>query len=182
MDSLCIIQDSREDWDVESGFMHLVYRNAVLTISIARSSNPHTGYFISRYASMIRPFSLDLPLPMPGAESTADGNADGAGVGEHSGNERHAFWKLSWLLNPDGPLHNRAWVLQEQAFSGRTVSFSDAGVFWSCASVDQSEFEPHKTEGGRRDLFHQFQKQIIEWEGKPEIRARGWARVPPSAL
>jgi hypothetical protein len=32
IDSLCIIQDDPKDWEFEAGLMHLVYRNAELTV------------------------------------------------------------------------------------------------------------------------------------------------------
>lgn len=195
IDSLCIVQDSREDWEVESGRMHLVYRKASLTISVARSSNPHTGCFINRDASLLRPISLPIPIPEP--ESTVRYNADADSDEENKEddddesnnsddenghdnfeNDSYSFWQLLREPPPDGPLHHRAWVLQEQAFSGRVVSFSDEGIFWSCASAEQSECTPHRRRKRRlitnRAMYHRFQEQVVESEDQPvSSRLRG---------
>ena len=48
IDSLCIIQDSPEDWSKESGTMHAVYANCVLTIAASWGKDSGTGLFIER--------------------------------------------------------------------------------------------------------------------------------------
>ncbi|ERF74718.1 hypothetical protein EPUS_04887 [Endocarpon pusillum Z07020] len=48
IDSLCIIQDSKEDWEGESALMGQVYHNAYLTIAAAASPNGDGGCFHSR--------------------------------------------------------------------------------------------------------------------------------------
>jgi hypothetical protein len=181
IDSLCIIQDSREDWQVESGFMHLVYRNAVLTISVARSLNPHTGCFINRDASLLRPISLVIPsLSEPEAIDYEDtDSAEDDDRAEDDDDESQIFWQLLRNVPPEGLLQRRAWVLQEQAFSGRLVSFSNEGVFWSCASAEQSECTPYRRRRrwqSHLTMFHQFQEQIVSSEGQPvSSRLRGSA-------
>lgn len=48
IDYLCIIQDSPEDWSKESGTMHAVYANCVLTIGASWGKDSGTGLFIER--------------------------------------------------------------------------------------------------------------------------------------
>lgn len=174
IDSLCIVQDSHEDWEVESGRMHLVYRNAIVTISIARSQDPHTGCFTTRDPSLARPFSLSLPLPEPDADDgynsdgdhTYDNHKKKKKGDDSEDHERGIFWQLMRSPSAQGPLHQRAWVLQEQAFSGRVVSFSEGGVSWSCTTAFGSEYIPCPL--SRQDvsgeLYDTFQTQIVEKE------------------
>jgi hypothetical protein len=42
IDSLCIIQDSKEDWEIESSKMWAYYNNAYITISASSSPNSLT--------------------------------------------------------------------------------------------------------------------------------------------
>jgi hypothetical protein len=43
IDSLCIIQDSPQDWEQESAVMENTYNNAVITIAVAAGSNCDAG-------------------------------------------------------------------------------------------------------------------------------------------
>ncbi|KAK1708530.1 heterokaryon incompatibility protein-domain-containing protein [Colletotrichum lupini] len=45
IDSLCIIQDDKDDWRAEAAHMASVFQGAHVTISGAKSSNPHQSYF-----------------------------------------------------------------------------------------------------------------------------------------
>ncbi|KAI8680665.1 hypothetical protein LRP88_04550 [Fusarium phalaenopsidis] len=48
IDSLCIIQQDKDDWEKECSHMRDVYRNSYLTISVARSCDSSEGCFSSR--------------------------------------------------------------------------------------------------------------------------------------
>ncbi|OIW26873.1 HET-domain-containing protein, partial [Coniochaeta ligniaria NRRL 30616] len=127
IDALCIIQDSSDDWDMESSRMHLVYRNALLTIFAARSEDAEGGCFVTRNAALHRPTAL-----------TWKGTQQG-----------EMFWRIrknasqakphKGLLKASGPLYHRAWVLQEQGLSGRQVAYCAGTMFWSCISRESSE-------------------------------------------
>ena len=60
VDSLCIIQDSTEDWAAESVKMGGIYRRAVLTIAALHASGNHEGLFARRNPLCAR------SLPVPG--------------------------------------------------------------------------------------------------------------------
>jgi hypothetical protein len=49
IDSLCIIQDSQEDWQKESGLMGQVYSNSVCNISATGASDGSKGLFFDRH-------------------------------------------------------------------------------------------------------------------------------------
>ena len=45
IDSLCIIQDSKEDWNLQSGQMAAIYTHAWLTLAAAASASSVAGFF-----------------------------------------------------------------------------------------------------------------------------------------
>ena len=55
IDSLCIIQDSKEDWQKEAGLMGQVYSNSVCKISATGASDGSKGLFFDRHPLAIRP-------------------------------------------------------------------------------------------------------------------------------
>jgi Heterokaryon incompatibility protein (HET) len=56
IDSLCILQNSHEDWEQEAAKMHLVYRDAYLTISADAGT---LGCLVPRDPLSIRPCMLE---------------------------------------------------------------------------------------------------------------------------
>jgi hypothetical protein len=48
IDTLCIMQDSKEDWAAEGCRMGKIYENSACTIAAAAVNNPHDGCFSSR--------------------------------------------------------------------------------------------------------------------------------------
>ena len=50
IDSLCILQDSKEYWEKEASMMQDVYVNSSCNIAAAASTDPHGGLFRSRHA------------------------------------------------------------------------------------------------------------------------------------
>ena len=63
IDSLCIVQDSDEDWLRESAKMHEVYAHSACTISAAASTGPEGGLFRSRDAKDVHPAFVEVELP-----------------------------------------------------------------------------------------------------------------------
>ncbi|KAF1811629.1 HET-domain-containing protein [Eremomyces bilateralis CBS 781.70] len=126
IDSLCIVQDSKQDWDIESARMAAVYKNAVCTLAAAGSADPSGGLFGIRDPRVNRP--CWLPIPTENGSEGVETNTQGS------------FWCQPGL-RPNGPLYTRAWVLQEQALSGRMVSFSANRIFWDCLEASRSELK-----------------------------------------
>jgi hypothetical protein len=60
IDSLCIIQDSREDWQREAPMMCDVYQNAFLNISADHAVDARGGCFRNRYFATVDAFKLRL--------------------------------------------------------------------------------------------------------------------------
>jgi len=68
IDSLCIIQDSTEDWERESSKMQQVYQNAILTLAATASSSGQGGLLIPRPPQAVPP--IKMPYSREGRTGT----------------------------------------------------------------------------------------------------------------
>ena len=96
IDALCIIQDSKEDFERETSQMGRIYRDCTLTISAAGGSNADSGLFVKRDPRWYKPCRLGL--------SIKDANDDLSGT----------LFVLKATNEDPQPLHDRGWVLQEE--------------------------------------------------------------------
>ncbi|MCJ1245679.1 hypothetical protein MMC30_002883 [Trapelia coarctata] len=111
IDSLCIIQDSAQDWEIEAAKMCDVYANAQLTIGAACAAGDKEGFLGPRPTSTK---VLNFPLKSDCAQPSAI---------EVRYEVKH---------NRGHPLFFRAWVLQERLFSRRMVYFEREELVWEC--------------------------------------------------
>ena len=128
IDSLCIIQDSKEDWEQEASKMGTYYRNSTLTIAAVSAKSGEDGLFFQRDFFAINPCPLQLQFPSP--QGLEQGFMRPAlswdSVSETSGFQRPPLWQ-------------RAWVLQERILSSRLLQFSDVQMSWRCHEFEASE-------------------------------------------
>lgn len=128
IDSLCIIQDSKSDWEREAVQMCDIYRNATLTLGAAHASGCEEGCFFNVTEGMrYLPLVVELDVRPPDHEHIRC---------------RPVFecWGRSneLDLSAEPPLHGRAWVLQEQLLSLRSLSFDGPTLRWNCLETDGS--------------------------------------------
>lgn len=124
VDALCIVQDSRADWQEQSSFMGDIYAGSYC--NIAATNNGHDqGCFVDRPVEIVEPYFV----PDPSVPSTEDTHMIGY----------DDFWCNSLL---DTPLHKRAWVLQERLLSPRTIHFGKEQMFWECRQHKACESYP----------------------------------------
>jgi hypothetical protein len=152
IDSLCIVQDSVIDWQVESVKMNTIYSNAVLNISADAAADSFEGIFDSSQRTtrqrgpgptcmsrVSKPSLVKLPVhsPKTGLKSTL-----------YMCHEEKFDYKQ--------PLQKRGWVLAEAVLSHRRLRYRSSGLSWSCTSVPIScnETRPHEIHNlAERPLF-----------------------------
>ncbi|KAH3946152.1 hypothetical protein HBH53_137590 [Parastagonospora nodorum] len=120
IDSLCIIQDSDEDWRFQAALMADVYENARVTIAAAAAHDPGKGCFQKTHRSC-----LGQPLP------------EYPGVCIRCMPERPSESATQW------PLQLRGWVFQELCLSPRIIHFGTQEVEWQCRSTYERESRPN---------------------------------------
>lgn len=132
IDSLCIVQDSSEDWARESLQMHEIYTNSCCTIAASASNNPDEGLFRSRVAKDVFVGYVKMNF--------ADGSP-----------KKIEIWDQFYMNRlTQGPLTNRGWVFQERVLSPRVLHFSQSQVIWECFEMNKCEtfprFSPYPSE------------------------------------
>ncbi|KAK3331338.1 heterokaryon incompatibility protein-domain-containing protein [Apodospora peruviana] len=125
IDSLCIIQDSREDWARESITMKDVYENSALNIAAAAAAESSEASFLSRDPYFIRPVQV-------GAEW------------DDIPEQQYYLVDNDLHVNDlkDSPLHQRAWVLQEVFLAKRNLSLTANQLWFECPELDACETYP----------------------------------------
>ncbi|OBT40849.1 hypothetical protein VE00_08622 [Pseudogymnoascus sp. WSF 3629] len=136
IDSLCIVQDSPEDWTFEVNRMTDVYRNAYVTLAADMAHHSDAGLFVTDTCAtngppQVRQFSqaddtgichrilVRLNWPKPGKNRR---------LGDLE-NDRSCY-----ASEAVSKLKSRAWALQENMLSTRTVHFTNAELIWECGN------------------------------------------------
>jgi hypothetical protein len=123
IDSLCIIQDSLEDWTRESSKMGEVYKNCLVNISATAAPNGGTGCFFPRNPARARTCRVVIERAAKGKMIAKSRTFDLV--------PRH-MWNDSIYKEP---LAERGWVVQEQFLAPRIIHFSRYQIFWECQQL-----------------------------------------------
>ncbi|TGO50548.1 hypothetical protein BCON_0181g00150 [Botryotinia convoluta] len=135
IDALCIIQDSTEDWAIESLKMASVYGNATLTIAAEAAVDTSSGIFDStnvfrqkQHINQCESFNFSIIGKCPYR----------AGKGTLYLRESLDFDRSSLA----GYLSKRVWALQEDLLSPRLIRFGKAQLYWRCKNQESMELCP----------------------------------------
>ncbi|KAI1152423.1 heterokaryon incompatibility protein-domain-containing protein [Nemania diffusa] len=128
IDSLCIVQDNKEDWEIEASRMAEYYSQAYLVIACSTSPNPTVPFLAPR-----DPYWLPVDIKF----------IDKGGASHNLKIQR--LRRLRYMIytaldhNKDkahehdfGPLNKRAWVWQENALATRIVHYTSHGLVFEC--------------------------------------------------
>ena len=126
IDSLCIIQDSNEDWLKHAGLMDQIYQGSFCNIAATSAANPHGGLFVERSPVLITPLRTRIKDAL---SENIDGFYDVGGD-----------FSVDWMNQVSmSPLGKRAWVIQERLLSPRVVHFAKSRLFWECSQLRTCE-------------------------------------------
>lgn len=116
IDSLCIIQDSLEDWEIESAKMASVYVNSHVTLAASRASSDVEG-FLQMRELLSDDWKESNHVFEPRSGIFLDSKEP----------DKHAYMYINAT-----PLSRRAWVFQERHLAPRTLFFTTHETFWIC--------------------------------------------------
>ncbi|KAF2498574.1 HET-domain-containing protein [Lophium mytilinum] len=117
IDSLCILQDSADDWSRESGLMTQVYGDSGLTIAATSAEDGTIGCFFNREKTWRCQVSS-------------------------STGQLFELCPISMLDPQRDRLGRRAWAVQERYLSRRTLHLADNQVYWECDEAPACEIFP----------------------------------------
>jgi len=123
IDSLCIVQDSKEDWATESKKMGLVYRESTITLSAMAS--PSSGHGLVR-SSGVTSCADPTPVQLPVYSGTGS-RKDTVRVERVSVDEKNLY-----SLDAHGPLGSRGWCFQGSILPPRQLYFGERQIYWLC--------------------------------------------------
>lgn len=129
IDSLCIIQNSAEDWRIESNKMRQTYQNSWLNIAAAGAKDSTKGLYKVRNPRHV------VPIFFP---ATSSRRALSSRYSPNGGSRSH--------------LERRAWVFQEWLLAPRTLIYGEKEVAWECGAMETSESFPHGCDATYGDL------------------------------
>ena len=119
IDALCIVQDSKEDWERESSRMCRYFESAYVTISAASSPDGSVPFLMERDAKW-RAQKFEL-ICKDGTSIDVFARQDfGSSIANH--------------VEDPGPLSSRAWVWQETLLSSRVLHYTMSELIWVCKS------------------------------------------------
>lgn len=135
IDALCIIQDSTEDWVIESGRMNTIYNNATLGLFATNAESANDGFLGKReiYAEYSVSFTQLQSLRTPGDNRTNNENCDKIVLRfEHPHHVSDDFYGNSlWA--------RRGWTLQERLSPLRGLSYTRLQMSWACLTCNVGE-------------------------------------------
>ena len=109
IDSLCIVQDDKDDWEREAKCMGTVFSSAYCVVAAAAAKETRDGFLgpwpPARFVTLSNPSG---PLYLCESVDNFHGDVENAS------------------------LSKRGWVLQERALAQRTIFFSKNQIYWEC--------------------------------------------------
>jgi len=156
IDSLCIIQDSKDDWGRASAKMFPIFSQSLCTINALASRDDSGGCFVEQTGFLRRPVRLetldsvlgDFRQQAPEAVFARHehSNEDTTFCDKHYPHKKYANTTAkNWYglgKVPRGPLDIRAWCLQETVLSTRIPTYGPQEVQWTCQVIQCCECTP----------------------------------------
>ena len=141
IDSLCILQDSLEDWQAQSAVMGNIYKFATINIAALSSASDYEGFINESRDTRIQ-FGFRASFASIMGRGREEKNQSGQDCVLLRGRSK-LLWKFSSSLPAsnasNAPLFSRAWVYQERCLARRTLAFTTDSVYWACDEGSRGE-------------------------------------------
>ena len=140
IDSLCIIQDNKPDWEREANTMSRVYGCSALTLCAMSSQNSTQGCRVNAMGTS-RPGNISRYADFPiGDMRIRFFERSPTYWHKECGDDPYKFEGFNRASR--NPLNTRAWTLQERELSPRKVHFSQNMLLWECGTIKASSELP----------------------------------------
>lgn len=165
VDSLCIIQDSKRDWETESAKMGAIYEHSYVTISATNSGDSSVRCLTDR----------ERPVKIAFQKS----NGKECKLGARRIVDHHPKSSEQEPARLIGPLTLRAWTLQEHVLSTRVLHYTATEMLFECKTSYRCEcFAPKraypttpalipkaisKNDPSHRAIWNAWQKVVMEY-------------------
>jgi len=150
IDSLCIVQDSEQDWRQESEKMALVYGHAFIVVAAAGAQDSTEGML---NCSRLLEFGVHIPCTLESNRMDITINIAPFDLGGLGGTDPS-----------EGPLYHRAWARQEWHLARRLLSFMPGGCSWLCREREVHGWDEWgKDIDVRDDVPSLSQRSIPSW-------------------
>ncbi|KAG4255938.1 hypothetical protein FPRO03_04886 [Fusarium proliferatum] len=140
IDSLCIVQDDKEDWAREAIKMASIYQNAVVTISADSSQDAKAGLHNERSSSILNDKDS---MKICSKLSTEEESSIFLFPDQETRIDRSAtnLRDMGDLLSHCA-LRDRGWTMQERILSPRIIHYAEDQLYWECLhGIHESEDE-----------------------------------------
>ncbi|KAM0542657.1 hypothetical protein ACHAPJ_012689 [Fusarium lateritium] len=138
IDSLCIVQDDKDDWAREAVKMASIYQNAIVTIAADYSQDAKAGLHNEKSTSM---FNLEDSIRINSTLSTTEESSiflfpnQNTRLDDSITNLRDMGDLLSHCS-----LRDRGWTMQERILSPRIIHYASDQIYWECYhGIQESE-------------------------------------------
>lgn len=162
IDSLCILQDSVDDWEAESPKMGDYYWNSAFTILAADSTDSSQGLFRERDGASMYPCVTEIRCKrVTGKKSVTASISPRMEKG----------W--DWRRDESFPLETRGWTLQESILPARLVIFGRFQIEFLCPRMGASESCLLGTSNTWDVGGSHSQLQQVLWSGQAKDHGQG---------
>ncbi|OAL40547.1 IRE protein kinase [Fonsecaea nubica] len=128
IDALCIVQDSQDEWLIESTKMDSIYGGALVTICAGASCSSESGIFNSKSVSDFEARS-EIKQAFRIKSRLQDGRTS---VLEFSADHWEDSNPIQGQEYRRGSLQARGWCCQERHLSRRKIFYGSSQLYWEC--------------------------------------------------
>ena len=165
IDSLCIIQGDKLDWERESAKMAAIYTNSYLNIAATRANDSTGGCLPDRWTAIdVMGSTQAIPLDSYEIMESHLGKPVNVQVRVSLEQGHDDFLRSFRGLDTRAPLLSRAWVFQERCLARRTLHFHAHELIWECKMGLMCECRGLDVIDRNKTWYPGWQARHISWK------------------